>query len=100
MKPYFDPREAAPREEMGRRMAAQIMAAAGLGREDATRAADAVMGLFHEVDEIWRRIDITAMENDGQVYIDTRYLILSVPANSVRVEHLADRTVEFPAGAS
>lgn len=73
------------RNELRERIRAAVTSA------EPDNAVDAIMALFYDVDEEWHRIDVTALSDPGQSFLDQRWIIARIPVQVVPYERPVDR---------
>lgn len=81
-----------PKTELRQRIAAKITGKVMPSEEAAI--VDAVMSLFYTVADYWDDAEITTFGDDGQVWLEQRWLVARIPVQSQRHERLANRTPE------
>lgn len=78
-------------------MVARVMKECALTQPFAEEVADGLIGMFWMVEDAWDRIDTSDFSTGpGGSWIDTRRLVATVIAQSVRGERPIDRTVLLP----
>lgn len=82
-----------PKAELRERIMAALIPVLRRGPAQADDYADAVMKLFYSVEDEWHRIEVTALGQAGESFIDNRFIVARVPVQAVNYERLVDRNV-------